>query len=129
MSHAPVQTARKPAVPDPPDVKPIPLHLAVVPTTRRAGIVDPLTGRAAAGHEDGRHFCAHHRNQMVQAGPSADDKLADGEIDGLLAAPPAIEGVDIGELSWEPAAPDRPTLLLVAAVAPEPATPDAADNG
>jgi hypothetical protein len=41
MSHAPVQAARAPAAADPPEIKPIPLHLAVVPPSEEPELPIP----------------------------------------------------------------------------------------
>jgi len=125
MVHAPVQVVRKPAVPDPPEIKPIPLHLAVVPRPDEPELPIPSPAAQPPAIKLVGTVTRIPEVSWFDAGPSADDV-----IDALLATPPEVETVDFGEPSPEPATPESPTLPLVAAVAPpqEPVMPETASN-
>jgi len=123
MAHAPVQATRKPAASDPQDIKPIPLHLAVVPPSEEPELPIPSPAAQPPVMKLVGTLARIPEISWFEAAPSGDDEMAAGEIDVLLTAPPAVAAVDFGDPSSEPGASDGPTLPLVAAIAPEPATP------
>ncbi len=121
MAHAPVQAVRQVAAPAPPEIKPIPLHLAVVPPSEEPEL--PIPSPAAQPPVIKLVGTLARIPEIDWFEP---DPLADDDIEALLAAPPVVETVDFGEPSPEPATPETPSLPLVAAVAPppEPVMPD-----
>jgi hypothetical protein len=121
MSHAPVQSVQKPATFEPPEIRPIPLHLAVVPPPEEPELPIPSPAAQPPVIKLVGTLARIPAVSWFEAGTSTGDG-----IDTLPAMPPAFDAIDLSDGPATTPAPELPALPLGAAAAPEPATPGAA---